>query len=61
MGPDEAGNANRDRRRARLASSLRENLKRRKAQQRSRAGDAAPAPAPDALASGSPPADEERR
>ena len=41
MTPDDAGTSNRDRRRARLAASLRENLKRRKAQQRSRAAEAA--------------------
>jgi len=37
MKPDEAGNSGRTLRKARLAASLRENLKRRKAQQRSRA------------------------
>jgi hypothetical protein len=37
MTPDDAGTSARDRRQARLAASLRENLKRRKAQQRSRA------------------------
>ena len=39
MTPDDAGTATRDQRRARLAASLRLNLKRRKAQQRSRAAD----------------------
>ena len=39
MSPDDAGNAKQDRRRERLAASLRENLKRRKAQQRLRAAE----------------------
>ena len=43
MNPDDAGTTTRDRRRARLAASLRDNLKRRKAQQRSRAAESAPA------------------
>jgi hypothetical protein len=43
MNPDEAGTSIRDQRRARLAASLRENLKRRKAQQRARSAEAAPA------------------
>ncbi len=65
MNPDDAGSLNRDRRKARLAASLRENLKKRKAQQRSRAADAAPAPAPtDPLPSEAPrgsAADEAKR
>jgi len=36
MSPDDAGSAKQDKRRERLVASLRENLKRRKAQQRSR-------------------------
>jgi hypothetical protein len=36
MSPDDAGSAKQDKRRERLAASLRENLKRRKTQQRSR-------------------------
>ncbi len=36
MSPDEAGSAKQDKRRERLAASLRENLKRRKIQQRLR-------------------------
>jgi hypothetical protein len=43
MSPDDAGSTIRDRRRARLSASLRENLKRRKAQQRLRAEEAPPA------------------
>ncbi len=39
MTPDDAGKSPRDRRQARLAASLRENLKRRKAQQRSRTAE----------------------
>ena len=39
MSPDDAGNAKQDKRRERLAASLRENLKRRKTQQRSRAAE----------------------
>lgn len=39
MSPDDAGKAKQDKRRERLAASLRENLKRRKTQQRSRAAD----------------------
>ena len=42
MSPDDAGNANQDKRRERLAASLRENLKRRKTQQRSRAAEERP-------------------
>jgi hypothetical protein len=37
MSPDDGRQTTEDRRRARLAASLRENLKRRKTQQRSRA------------------------
>jgi len=37
MSPDDSGTSVRDERRARLAASLRENLKRRKAQERARA------------------------
>ena len=43
MTPDDAGTSARDQRRVRLAASLRENLKRRKAQQRYRATGTAPA------------------
>jgi hypothetical protein len=42
MTPDDAGSPTRDRRQARLAASLRENLKRRKAQQRSRTAETRP-------------------
>ena len=45
MSPDDAGSTIRDRRRARLAASLRENLKRRKAQSRARAAETPSAPA----------------
>ena len=45
MNPNDAGTSARDQRRARLAASLRENLKRRKAQQRSRAAEKAAATA----------------
>ena len=41
MSPDERRAAAEDRRRARLAASLRENLKRRKAQSRARAAEVA--------------------
>jgi hypothetical protein len=48
MSPDDAGSTIRDRRRERLSASLRENLRRRKAQQRSRPAEAPPAlPAKD--------------
>ncbi len=47
MNPDDAGPTAQNQRRARLAASLRENLKRRKAQQRSRAAETAPAAAED--------------
>ena len=40
MSPDDAGSASQKERQARLAASLKENLKRRKAQQRSRAAEA---------------------
>jgi hypothetical protein len=43
MSPDDAGSASQNERRARLAASLRENLKRRKTQQRSRAAERPPA------------------
>ncbi len=43
MTPDDAGSSARDQRRNRLAASLRENLKRRKTQQRSRAAGLGPA------------------
>ena len=46
MNPDNTGTQNRDPRRVRLAASLRENLKRRKAQQRTRAAEAVDAPGP---------------
>jgi hypothetical protein len=36
MNPDDSGTSSQNQRKARLAASLRENLKRRKAQQRSR-------------------------
>jgi hypothetical protein len=39
MSPDDAGRTAQDERRERLAASLRENLKRRKTQQRSRASE----------------------
>jgi hypothetical protein len=55
MSPDEEGGTIRDRRRARLSASLRENLRRRKAQQRSRAGEAPPTP--PASEEGPPPPD----
>jgi hypothetical protein len=42
MNPDDERAAQEFKRRERLAASLRENLKRRKAQQRARAGAAAP-------------------
>ena len=44
MSPDDVGSTIREKRRERLSASLRENLKRRKAQQRSRATEAPPAP-----------------
>jgi hypothetical protein len=42
MSPDDAGSAKQDKRRERLAASLRENLKRRKTQQRSRGAEKQP-------------------
>jgi hypothetical protein len=42
MSPDDAGSKSQDRRRARLSASLRENLKRRKTQQRLRAAKTTP-------------------
>ncbi len=55
MTPDDAGTSTRDQRRqARLAASLRENLKRRKAQQRSRAAGEPPAEGRPEAAEGSP-------
>ncbi len=42
MSPDDAGSASKNKRRARLAASLRENLKRRKTQQHSRAAEPPP-------------------
>jgi hypothetical protein len=48
MNPDDAGTTARDQRRKRLAASLRENLKRRKAQQRSRTAETAAAAATEA-------------
>jgi hypothetical protein len=51
MSPDEQREKSEDVRRARLAASLRENLKRRKAQSRARAAEARPSerPEPQAL------------
>ena len=49
MTPDDAGSPARDRQQARLAASLRENLKRRKAQQRSRAVDSVVGQGPQAV------------
>jgi hypothetical protein len=48
MSPDEARAKREDLRRARLAASLRENLKRRKAQSRARQVEAKPAEEPTA-------------
>ncbi len=48
MSPDKPRANTEDTRRARLAASLRENLKRRKAQQRSRAAEAPPPERPEA-------------
>ncbi len=42
MGPDDGGKPKPDKRRERLVASLRENLKRRKTQQRSRAVEKPP-------------------
>jgi hypothetical protein len=46
MSPDERRATAEDRRRARLAASLKENLKRRKAQRRARAVEAPPSDGP---------------
>jgi hypothetical protein len=46
MSPDERREKSEDLRRARLAASLRENLKRRKAQSRARAAEARPSERP---------------
>ena len=54
MSPDERRAATEDRRRARLAASLRENLKRRKAQSRARAAEAAPSDGPAERTPGDP-------
>jgi hypothetical protein len=53
MSPDEARTKREDLRRARLAASLRENLKRRKAQGRARQVETKPAEEPSVLAGGS--------
>lgn len=42
MSPDDTGSRRQDKRRERLAASLRENIKRRKAQQRSREAEERP-------------------
>ena len=54
MGPEKPRAKTEDLRRARLAASLRENLKRRKAQQRARAAEAAPPEGPEARTSRDP-------
>jgi hypothetical protein len=54
MSPDEPRAKSKDLRRVRLAASLRENLKRRKAQSRAREGEAQPSDGPAAPASGEP-------
>jgi hypothetical protein len=54
MSPDDAGKAGQDKRRERLAAALRENLKRRKTQQRSRAAEKRP---PEEGSARNPPAD----
>ena len=46
ISPDERRSSIQDRRRARLAASLKETLKRRKAQSRARAAEAAPSDGP---------------
>ena len=61
MNPDEARAKSEDLRRARLAASLRENLKRRKAQSRARQAEAQPANGPTAPTSGEPEADSRGR
>jgi hypothetical protein len=47
MSPDERRDKREDLRRTRLAASLRENLKRRKAQSRERAAEAQPSEGPE--------------
>jgi hypothetical protein len=54
MSPDELRAATEDRRRARLSASLRENLKRRKAQSRARAGESPSTDAPAKRTPGDP-------
>ena len=54
MSPEKPRAKTEDLRRARLAASLRENLKRRKAQQRARAAEAAPSERPEARTSRDP-------
>ena len=54
MSPDEARAQREDLRRARLAASLKENLKRRKAQSRARQVEAAPSDGPMAQTAGEP-------
>ncbi len=49
MSPDEARAKREQLRKVRLAASLRENLKRRKAQSRARQGDAQPSDGPTTL------------
>jgi hypothetical protein len=54
MSPDESPATSQDRRRARLAASLRENLKRRKAQRLARAVEKPPPDGPAARTPGDP-------
>ena len=54
MSPDEQRATAEDRRRARLAASLRENLKRRKAQSRARSAEAAVSDGPAERTPGDP-------
>jgi hypothetical protein len=54
MSPDKSGAKSEDLRRVRLAASLRENLKRRKAQSRARKVEAQPSNGPTAPPSGEP-------
>ena len=54
MSPDDAGSAKQDKRRERLVASLRENLKRRKAQSRARVVEAQPSDGRPAQAAGEP-------
>ncbi len=54
MNPDEPRAKSEDLRRVRLAASLRENLKRRKAQSRARQAEAQPSNGPTAPTSGEP-------